>query len=402
VGEIQKAELAKFAVAVAATIVALALFHLARTRVGPRITASLGTRIGPLDRRTAGLINQARVEWVVRLLGNLVRAAVWIVALLFIAQRALIPFPATREIGTDVASLIGDPIKTLAFDFVRSIPSLVFVAVVFVAAIGATRLSRAVFDRIRARHLHIAGFYPEWATPTHRIVTVSVVAIATVVAYPYIPGSSSEAFKGVTVFVGVLVSLGSSNIIGNLLSGFVITYMRAFRVGEVIKIGDTTGQVLELNMLVTRLRTVRGHEITIPNTQVLAGHVVNYSKDTPDDEDVTSTLSVTVGYDVSWRRVHELLTSAALAVDNVKRDPAPYVIQRSLLDHAILYELNFVCAPARDLPLLWSRVCGHALDAFNNAGISLMSPRYMVDPATPKIVPAVQPPAASPTGSPGT
>jgi small-conductance mechanosensitive channel len=243
-------------------------------------------------------------------------------------------------------------------------------------------LSRAFFVRVESGRITMRGFYPEWAKPTHRLVSVAIVAAAAIIAYPYIPGSGSDAFKGVTVFVGLLVSLGSSSIIGNLLNGFVITYMRAFKQHDVIQLAGTMGEVVETTLLVTRLRTVEGVEITVPNGQVLAGHVSNFSK---AGAPLVST-SVTIGYDVPWRRVEELLVSAALKVDQVKNTPAPYVLKRALLDHAIAYELFFVVADSRNVPLAVSRVNEEVLDAFNAADVQIMSPRYVFDPAEPKVV----------------
>jgi small-conductance mechanosensitive channel len=247
----------------------------------------------------------------------------------------------------------------------------------------------------------LAGFYPEWAVPTYKICRFLVIIFAIAVAYPYIPGSRSRAFEGVSIFLGVLFSLGSTTLIANMVAGIVLTYMRGFRVGDVVKIGDTTGKVTEVALLVTRLRTPKNVEITIPNSVLMTKQVTNYSLAAGEGRLILPT-SITIGYDAPWRQVHGLLLLAAERTAQVLREPAPFVLQNALDDFYVKYELNVYAASSDNMPLLYSELHQGIQDAFNEYGVQIMSPHYVADPESAKIVPRElwrQPPARNPEPS---
>jgi small-conductance mechanosensitive channel len=202
-----------------------------------------------------------------------------------------------------------------------------------------------------------------------------VIAFSLVVIYPYIPGSNSPAFQGVSVFLGVLVSLGSSSAMANILAGVVLTYMRSFKMGDRVQISDTIGDVIEKNLLVTRLRTVKNVEISIPNSLVLNNQLVNYSTSASTEGLILHT-EITIGYNAPWRQVHELLLSAAAKTQDIIETPKPFVLQKSLDDSYVTYEINCFTRHANNMTNIYSELHQNIQDLFNSAGVEIMSPSY--------------------------
>jgi small-conductance mechanosensitive channel len=232
-----------------------------------------------------------------------------------------------------------------------------------------------VFRAIGAGAVTFRGFHRDWAAPTYNIVRFLVIAFAVVVMWPYLPGSGSDAFKGVSLFVGVLFSLGSSGAVGNIVAGVVLTYTRAFQIGDRVKIGETTGDVLERTLLVTRVRTIKNVEVTIPNGAVLGNQVVNYSSQA-DTHGLILHTTVTIGYDAPWKQVHELLIAAARATPEILEDPAPFVLQTSLDDFYVSYQINAYTRNPSVMARTYSALHQNIQDQFNEGGVEIMSPHY--------------------------
>jgi small-conductance mechanosensitive channel len=211
--------------------------------------------------------------------------------------------------------------------------------------------------------------------PTFNIFRILIFVFALVMAFPYLPGAGSPAFQGVSIFVGVLFSLGSTSAVANVVAGIVITYMRAFKIGDRVQIADTEGIVIERSLFVTRLRTTKNVEIAVPNSKVLANHIVNYSV-MARKKGVYLHTSVGIGYDVNWRRVHELLIAAAAETDGIADDWEPFVQQKELGDFAVVYELNAPTRQPHRLPAITSELHANILDQFHQAGVEIMSPDY--------------------------
>ncbi|MNJ96697.1 Mechanosensitive channel MscK precursor [compost metagenome] len=256
------------------------------------------------------------------------------------------------------------------------LPNLFFILVIAVLTRYLLRAVRFIFDEIRFGRLKVDGFYPEWADPTYKLVRVLIFMMAFVVCFPYIPGSSSPAFQGLSVFLGLLVSLGSSSAIANIVAGVVITYMRPFKVGDRVKISDTMGDVVEKDLLVTRLRTVKQMEVTIPNSMILASHIINYSSQAREGGIILNT-SVTIGYDVPWNNVHKALLEAARRTENVLNDPKPFILQTALNDFNVAYELNSYTHEEHLMLQTYSDLHMNIQITFAEAGIEIMSPNYL-------------------------
>ena len=294
-------------------------------------------------------------------------------------------FPWTRNVANRLFAYVTEPLQHIALALWSSLPNLMFLLVLLVIVTHVLKLLRFFFTEVGQGRLTLAGFYPEWAMPTYRIVWFLTMAFTVVIAYPYLPGSDSPAFRGISLFLGVLFSLGSTSIIANIVAGVILTYMRGFRVGDIVKIGEVTGKVTEVTMLVTRLRTIKNVDVTIPNSVLMGSQVTNYSFAAGEGRLILPT-SVTIGYDTPWRQVHAMLLLAAERTRNIPREPAPFVLQTALDDFYVKYELNvYVAAPNR-MPTIISDLHQNIQDAFNEFGVQIMSPHYVLDPKAAKIV----------------
>ena len=226
-----------------------------------------------------------------------------------------------------------------------------------------------------------------------------VVIFALVVAYPYIPGSESAAFQGISILLGLIVSLGSSSIIANIIAGYSMAYRRPFKVGDPVKINDTVGEVIEIRVLVTRLRSLKNEEIVIPNTSILSGEVINYST-LADEKGLILHTSVGIGYETPWRQVEAMLKLVAGRTEGLLEQPVPFVLRKELGDFAVTHELNAYCNDPANMARIYSALHDNILDVFNEYGVAIMTPSYEADPAEPKLVPKDQwyaAPAAPPS-----
>jgi small-conductance mechanosensitive channel len=268
----------------------------------------------------------------------------------------------------------------------RSIPDLAFLFVLTIVVRYVLKLAQAYFDGIEHGTIRLREFEPEWAQPTFRIVRVLIVAFALVVAYPYLPGSQSEAFKGISLFLGLVFSLGSSSALANIIAGYSLTYRRAFRIGDRIRIGSDVGDVTAIRLQVTHLRSVKNEEIIIPNSNILNSNVVNYSRLARECGLILHT-KVGIGYETPWRQVEAMLLAAAARTPGLLREPPPFVLHSELADFAVTYELNVYCDNPQAQLSLYTELHRNILDEFNEYGVQIMTPSYEADPAEPKIVP---------------
>jgi small-conductance mechanosensitive channel len=297
----------------------------------------------------------------------------------------LAQFPWTRGLSGNMVAFALGPLEVIGRGIVQNIPSLVFLIVLFFVARLILRLIRLFFDAVERGGVRLARFDPEWAQPTYKVIRIAVVAFALIVAYPYIPGSDSAAFRGVSLFLGVLFSLGSSSAIANVIAGYMLIYRRAFKVGDRIKIGDSVGEVIETRLQVTHLRSVKNEELIIPNSQILAAEVLNYSSLAGAHGLILHT-EVGIGYETPWRQVEAMLLLAAERTPGLATELRPFVLEKKLGDFAVTYELNVYCTNVQGLNRLYAALHRNILDVFNEYGVQIMTPAYEGDPAEPKVV----------------
>lgn len=288
---------------------------------------------------------------------------------------ALSIFPSTEGIANSLFGYILKPLKTFGTGLIGFIPNLFSIAVIIFICRLLIKFLKFIAIEIKSKRLVLNGFYPEWAKPTLNLFKIIIYAMTFVMIFPYLPGSDSNVFKGVSVFLGVLFSLGSSSAIGNVVAGLVITYMRAFKVGDRVKIGDVTGDVLEKNLLVTKLKTIKNEEITIPNSSILNGSTTNYTSKAKEHGIILHT-TITIGYDVSWKQVHELLIASTKDIQYVDSKKEPFVLQTSLDDFYVSYQINIYTQYPQFATKIYSNLHANIQDRFNEAELEIMSPHY--------------------------
>ncbi len=281
-------------------------------------------------------------------------------------------FPFTQSWASNLIGLFTKPLKKAVMAIWDYIPNLITVFVILFVMRYAVRFVKYIFNEIDKGKLEINGFHREFAMPTFTIVRFLLQAFTLVLVFPYLPGANSDIFKGISVFIGVLFSLGSSSAISNIIAGLVITYMRPFRIGDRITIADKTGVVIEKSPLVTRLRTIKNEEITIPNSSILSGNTVNYS--TFSEDGICFQVELTVGYEEPWQRIHELLLNIPPRIARVNQLPAPFVLQKKLDDFYVLYELNVYISKSAEIELAKSEIYQLILNDFLVAGIEMNGP----------------------------
>ncbi|MGZ8915296.1 MAG: mechanosensitive ion channel family protein [Methylobacter sp.] len=364
----------------------LAAFIYALFRLFHKVEVNLDARIrrwvAPTRIRIFEFMIEGALAGVVKMLGLLILLGSFYLYFSLILSF----FPWTQTFAKQLFSYVAYPIRQIGLEIWHGLPNLIFLLILVLIIHYLLGILRFVFKAVEQGKLEIPGFYPEWAALTYKISRFLVIIFAIAIAYPYIPGSSSRAFEGISIFLGVLISLGSTSLIANMVAGIVLTYMRGFRVGDVVKIGDTTGKVTAVTLLVTRLHTPKNVEITIPNSILMSSQVSNYSFAALEGNLILPA-GVTIGYDTPWRQVHALLLLAAERTGQVLREPAPFVLQSALDDFYVKYELNVYAASSDNMPRLYSELHQNIQDAFNEYGVQIMSPHYEKDPASLKVVP---------------
>jgi small-conductance mechanosensitive channel len=344
-------------------------------RIIARLEAWRATRIPALRIQRLELVSATRLTDFLVSAAGVIRIGLFVILLFYYVPLVFSFFPWTENVADRIFEYILAPLRQVGRGFVAYVPNFFFIAVIVLVTRYVLKFIRLFFNGIARGKLQFPNFYAEWAEPTYKIVRVLVLAFALIVIFPYLPGAGSEAFAGVSVFLGVLVSFGSASAIANVIAGVVITYMRPFKLGDRVKIADTVGDVVDRTLLVTRVRTVKNVDVSIPNALVLSSHIVNYSSSAKDRGLVLPT-SVTIGYDAPWRKVHELLLAAAAATEQVLEDPKPFVLQTALDDFYVRYELNAYTDAAAAMNRIYSELHQNIQDTFNEAGVEIMSPHY--------------------------
>jgi small-conductance mechanosensitive channel len=271
---------------------------------------------------------------------------------------------------------VSAPLRMLWNAFVGFVPNLFFLAVIALTLFVLLRIVHVVFREIGDGNIRFASFPEEWAEPTFKLVRVLLLAVALVAAFPYVPGSRSPAFQGISLFLGLLFSLASSSALANIIAGVTLTYTRAFRLGDVVRIGETFGTVSDKRLLVTRVHTYKGVTVSVPNSLFMSTQVLNYTTLCAERRLIAHT-SVTMGYEVPWRKVHELLIAAARRTEGLLDEPAPFVLQTALNDFSVSYEINAIADSPLRFPYIYSALHANIQECFGEAGLEITSPSYL-------------------------
>ncbi len=355
-------------------------------------------KVEQLETKSQKILQAQQILAGVQILSQVIRIILVFFLIYLFVNQVLGLFPWTRYLSKTLLGYVLDPLQAIGQAAINYLPSLFFLIILVIIFRALLRMTHALFSEIDRGKIAIPKFHSEWAWPTYRIVRVFMVILCVVVAYPYIPGSSSEAFKGITILLGVLFSLGSSSFIANMIAGYTMTYRRAFKVGDWVKIGQHVGEVIEVRLLVTRLRSRKNEEIIIPNSTILNGEVTNYSN-MAEEQGLILHTTVGIGYEVPWRQVEAMLLMAASNTEGLQEDARHFVLQKELGDFGVTYELNVFCNSADQIPRIYSALHCNIQDVFNEYGVAIMTPHYVGDTKEPKVVPKDQwyaPPAQQP------
>jgi len=349
------------------------------------LTSRLATRIQTVGIQSFEVMRAERIWSALRNALIALRTLTLLAIALTYIGFVLAQFPRTHGLSRNMVAFALGPLQVISNGLIANIPSLVFLVVLFFVFRFSLRLIRLFFDAIERGTVTLTNFEPEWAQPTYKIIRALVIAFGLIVAYPYIPGSESAAFRGDSLFIGIVFSLGSSSAISNIIAGYMMTYRRAFKVGDWVKVGGSLGEVIEMRLQVTHMRSPKNEEIVLPNSQILASEVLNYSSLARTHGLILHT-EVGIGYETPWRQVEAMLLQAAERTPGLAMEPRPFVLQRKLADFAVVYELNVYCSNVPAFQQLYSALHSNILDVFNEYGVQIMTPAYQRDPLEPKIV----------------
>ncbi len=361
--------------------------HWAVRRTNEWCAAIPGVRV-----QKAVLLTQERIRDLAIIGFRIARALVVLLLLYFYIPLVLSQFPFTREWGGTLLAWVLGSAARISTAVIGYLPNLIYIVLILLFVRYIMRFVRFLMSGVGRGEIVLPGFDPEWADPTYKLSRVVAALLTMVVCYPLLPGAGSQVFRGFSIFVGALVTFGSTAVVGNVISGIVLTYTRSFRIGDRVQIGDSVGEVLEKTLFVTRIRTVKNEVVTIPNGVVLGGRILNYSA-VAEERGLILPVIVGIGYDTDWRRVHELLLGAARKTENVLDSPEPFVWQQSLDNYAVTYELNAYTKSPREIGATHSELRKNVLDAFNEAGIEIMTPSVSAlrDANQPAIPPEFNP-----------
>ena len=360
---------------VAVQILLIRIIWFFAKKISDKIRAGAGNKIKPLTIKSFKILTAKQIVEVIVFFVRIIKYLVTGFQLFITLPVIFSLYPSTKGLANIIFGYFLNPFKTIFTDMVQYLPNIIPIIIILLITKYVLRGLGFFSRQIENGKLVIPGFYADWAKPTFSLLRFLLCAFTVAVIYPYLPGSDSRAFQGVSVFVGIIISLGSSTAIGNLVAGLVITYMRPFKIGDRIKIKDITGFVMEKSPFVVRLRNIKNEYITFPNLTILNSDVINYNTSGEEDGLILHA-NITMGYDVPWRDVYDVLVSAALKTPHVEENPKPFVLQTGFSDFYANYEINVYTKEIEKVLLVYSLLYQNIQDEFKKAGISMYIPHY--------------------------
>jgi small-conductance mechanosensitive channel len=349
-------------------------------RLNIKIEKSGGEKIKPLTIKKFKLLTTKQIIQVIQILLKMLKYLITVIQLVMTVPIVFSLFPETENLASTIFGYILTPVKNIGLGIVRYIPNLFTIVVIIVITRYVLRALNFLFTQITRGKLVIPGFYADWAYPTYKILQVLFIAFTVAMIFPYLPGSDSGIFRGVSVFIGVIFSLGSTTAIGNLVAGLVITYMRPFKIGDRVQIKEITGFVVEKNMMVVRLKTHKNEYVTFPNLIILGSNIINYTTSSDEDEEgLILHAEITFGYATPWQTIHDILIKAALVTNYVQENPKPFVLQQAMDDFYAHYQINCYTKEVDKVPAIYAMLYENIQNGFREAGIDMTAPHYGVN-----------------------
>ncbi|MDR2731211.1 MAG: mechanosensitive ion channel family protein [Treponema sp.] len=348
-------------------------------RLNMKIEQSGSEKIKPLTIKKLKVLTSKQIINAIQFFLKILKYLVTLIQLFLTVPIVFSLFPATKNLASTLFGYILTPLKNIVLGVIHYIPNLFTIAIIIIVTRYVLKGLKFFAVRIGKGRLVIPGFYADWADPTYKILQVLLWAFTVAIVYPYLPGSESRVFQGVSVFVGIIFSLGSSSAIGNLVAGLVITYMRPFKTGDRVMIKDITGFVVEKNLMVVRLKTHKNEYVTFPNMMILGSNIINYNTSMDEDEEgLIIYAEITFGYSTPWQTVHDILTNAALATDYVQKRPKPFVLQTQMDDFYAHYQINCYTKEIDKIPAIYTMLFENIQNGFREAGIDMTTAHYRV------------------------
>ena len=365
-----------FILVILAQFALIRLTNWAFRQAKEQISKLKDTRFKPISFQNYEILNTDKQVNLLIFAANLLRYAIIGIQLLVSVPIIFSIFPSTKGLAMILLGYIWAPIEKIFTGIINYIPNLITIIIIWYAIRSLVKLTHYVAKEVESGKLKLGNFFPEWAMPTYNIVRILLYAFMIAMIYNYLPGSDTGVFQGISVFIGLIISLGSSTMIANLMAGLVITFMRPFKVGDRIKLNDTTGDIIEKTPLVTRVKTPKNEIVTIPNSFVMSSLTTNYSSSANEYGLIIHT-DVTFGYEVPWQQVHQLLIEAALETNLIISEPKPFVLQTRLDDWYVVYQINAYTRNPECMAKIFSDLHQNIQDKFHAAGIEIMSPHFM-------------------------
>jgi len=372
-------------VAFLVTIAALIIFSWLSRRLKKAVKAWIHGKSDLIEKISFRLIHPDQLIDALRGWYRLIRTIMILVIILIGIEYMMALFPWTKSAAAYILQLFLDPLQQMGRGVLNYLPKFFFLVVIYFITRFILNLLKLFFNGLQNGAIEIHNFYSEWAMPAYQIIRFLIIVLAVVMAFPYIPFSDTSAFQGISVFLGLILSLGSSSFVSNIIAGYSLTFRRAFKIGDRILVNDTIGTVETQTLMVTRLRSVKNEEIVIPNSNLINTTVLNYSKKSQDPGVILHT-TVGIGYETPWRQVDSMLKLAAERTEGLLKEPAPFVLKRALGDFAITYEINVYCNDPSRILHYYSLLHQNILDVFNEYNVQIMTPNYVLDPESPKVV----------------
>jgi small-conductance mechanosensitive channel len=345
-----------------------------------KLTEYGGKKIKPLTIKKLKLLNTTQILNILLFLLKILKYLFTAFQLFITIPIVFSLFPQTKGLASTIFGYILNPLKTILFGTIRYIPNLITIVITVTITRYVLRGLKFFSAQITKGKLVIHGFYPDWAEPTFNILRVLLWAFTVAILYPYLPGSESRVFQGVSVFVGIIFSLGSSSAIGNLVAGLVITYMRPFKIGDRIQIKDITGFVVEKTLMVIRIKTHKNEYVTFPNLMILSSSIINYNTSSDEDEEgLLLYADITFGYSTPWQTVQQILIEAARKTSHVQKSPRPFVLQTAMNDFYANYQINLYTKEVGKVPAIYSELYKNIQTAFHEAGIDMTAAHYRIN-----------------------
>jgi small-conductance mechanosensitive channel len=334
-----------------------------------------GSVIKGVSIKNAQVLSEERMAGLIALSLRILNFTLLIILFYFYITIIFSFFTITRTWSKTLINYILNPLNSLLNAIIGYLPNLFFIIIIIFFTRYLIKIVKFIFSEMDKGTISFPGFQKDWAVPTFKIVRFIILVLSVIIIYPYLPGAQSRAFEGVSILLGVVLSMASASAISNMIAGIVLTYMSAFKLGDRVKIADTIGDVIEKTLLVTRVRTIKNVDVTIPNSMVLGSHIINFSSSAQERGLILHT-SVTISYDAPWKKVHELLINAALECDDILKEPKPFVLQNSLNDFYVNYEINAYTNEPGNMAAIYSQMHSKIQDKFNEAGVEIMSPHF--------------------------